>query len=111
MREQMARAPRPFVETVTASSFRGARCRYGRFAACPRSGAPRRPPSRATTMREVSIAEAELLEQLSELRLLSTEVDPDMIRALERDGMVRRMPSGWRITAAGALAMMAPASS
>jgi hypothetical protein len=62
-------------------------------------------------MREVSIAEAELLEQLAEIRLLNSEIDPEMIRVLERDGLVRRMPGGWRVTAAGALAMMAPASS
>ncbi len=29
------------------------------------------------------------------------------LRALERDGLVRRMPAGWRLTPTGALALMA----
>jgi DNA-binding GntR family transcriptional regulator len=60
-------------------------------------------------MRELSIAEVELLEQLAEIRLLSSEIDAEAVRALERDGLVRRMPNGWRVTPAGALALMLPA--
>jgi hypothetical protein len=61
------------------------------------------------TMRNLTAVETQLLEQLAEIRLLASEIDPETIRALERDGLVRRMPAGWRLTPTGALALMSDA--
>jgi hypothetical protein len=49
---------------------------------------------------------AQLLSQLSEGRLLSAEVDKELVAELHRDGLVRKLVSSWHVTPAGALALM-----
>lgn len=49
---------------------------------------------------------AQLLFQLAEGRLLSAEVDADLVAELHRDGYVRKLVSRWHVTPAGALALM-----
>jgi hypothetical protein len=49
---------------------------------------------------------AQLLSKLSEGRLLSAEVDADLVAELHRDGYVRKLVSRWHVTPAGALALM-----
>jgi hypothetical protein len=49
---------------------------------------------------------AQLLHQLADGRLLSAEVDADLVAELHRDGYVRKLVSRWHVTPAGALALM-----
>jgi hypothetical protein len=49
---------------------------------------------------------AQLLHQLADGRLLSSEIDRDLVAELQRDGYVRKLVSTWHVTAAGALALM-----
>ena len=49
---------------------------------------------------------AQLLHKLADGRLLSAEVDADLVAELHRDGYVRKLVSRWHVTPAGALALM-----
>jgi hypothetical protein len=49
---------------------------------------------------------AQLLSQLADGRLLSAEVDADLVAELHKDGLVRKLVSSWHVTPAGALALM-----
>ena len=49
---------------------------------------------------------AQLLSLLADGRLLSAEVDADLVAELHRDGYVRKLVSSWHVTPAGALALM-----
>lgn len=49
---------------------------------------------------------AQLLSQLADGRLLSAEVDQDLVAELHRDGYVRKLVSRWHVTPSGALALM-----
>jgi hypothetical protein len=70
------------------------------------TGAPAPPPA----MRKLTPAEAKLLSQLADNKLLSSEIDPEAIKVLERDGFVRRMLGAWHVTPSGALAVMSHAA-
>jgi hypothetical protein len=61
-------------------------------------------------MRKLTSAEAQLLSQLADNKLLSSEIDPVAIKELERDGLVRRMLGAWHVTPNGALAVMSHAA-
>jgi hypothetical protein len=61
-------------------------------------------------MRKLTPVEAQLLAQLADNRLLASEIDAEVVRALERDGLVRRLLGSWHVTATGALAVMSHAA-
>jgi hypothetical protein len=60
--------------------------------------------------RPLTPAELQLLAKLSHGRLLASEIDTQLIRDLERDGLVQQLLGQWRVSVKGALAAMgAPA--
>jgi hypothetical protein len=48
----------------------------------------------------------QLLSQLADGRLLSAEVNAELVAELHRDGYVRKLVSRWHVTPSGALALM-----
>jgi hypothetical protein len=61
-------------------------------------------------MRKLTSDEAALLSRLANDRLLPAEIEPELVKGLEKDGLVRRMLGSWRVTATGALAVMSHAA-
>jgi hypothetical protein len=56
--------------------------------------------------RPLTPAELQLLAHLSDGRAAASDIDPDVIRGLERDGLVQPRLGGWRVSTKGALAAM-----
>jgi hypothetical protein len=56
--------------------------------------------------RPLTATELQLLAHLADGRLHPSEIEPDVIRGLERDGLVQQMLGRWRVSVKGALAAM-----
>ena len=79
---------------------------FPRTAALPRAtnrGAPEPIPM---TKSKLNPDAAQLLSQLADGRLLSAEVNAELVAELHRDGYVRKLVSRWHVTPSGALALM-----
>ena len=60
--------------------------------------------------RPLTSAELQLLASLSSGRLLTSDVDPQLIRSLADDGLVKNSMGQWVLSVKGALAAMGPSS-
>jgi hypothetical protein len=69
-------------------------------------GANRGAPEPMPMPSKLNAEAAQLLSQLADGRLLSAEVNADLVEELHRDGYVRKLVSKWHVTPAGALALM-----
>jgi hypothetical protein len=59
--------------------------------------------------RNLTPAELQLLSRLADGRLLASEIDPELIVELHRDGLVQQVAGRWRVSVKGALASMGAA--